>query len=104
MAPRCLPASLISFVLLREELWTGCFPSEAQVRALEAPTAPCPTLAETPQCALVLDLLAHSIMCGGGHWAGAQGRVRKKKKQGQDPRDGVRACAACSAQSDKAVC
>lgn len=41
--PRRLPASLISFVLLREELWSGWFPSEAQVWALEIPTAPCPT-------------------------------------------------------------
>lgn len=43
MVPRRLPASLISFVLPREELWSGWFPSEAQVKSLESPTAPCPT-------------------------------------------------------------
>lgn len=43
MVPGHLPASLISFVLLREELWSAWFPSEAQVRALVIPTAACPT-------------------------------------------------------------
>lgn len=52
MVPGRLPASLISFVLLREELWSAWFPSEAQVRALSNPHGSLPYLSRNPAVCL----------------------------------------------------